>query len=75
MSFDILESGKKVKSHKKERICKFGSCGKKLSMYNGNKYCFIHVSQGCISEIKFRYDRAVDLKKKNYLMEYKKKRK
>jgi len=29
---------------KKERKCKF--CGKKLSMYNLNDYCFIHVIVG-----------------------------
>ena len=44
-----VPTGAKAEPRKRQRKCKI--CGKVLSMYNENKYCFVHVMKGFEKEL------------------------
>ena len=46
----LRDASNELKPITKERFCKI--CEKKLSVYNTNKYCFAHLGQGTLMDIK-----------------------
>ena len=63
---------KEIQDNKKERRCKYLNCNTILSIYNRDRYCFIH--QRKILEDEAREDRKKELAKVKKAGQYKKRR-